>query len=63
MEGHLNIDDLDEEDQITLRSLFKSEPDLITDEDAFGGKLYLGNQNCGANADLKKYGISVVIQI
>ena len=59
----LNLDGLSDEDKVIIMSIRNPEPDLITTDDEFGGKLYLGNFHAATYSDLKKYGISVVIQI
>ncbi len=64
MDNVIGFDDLPEEDQKILKSLMKTEPDLITDDDDFGGQLYLGNLSIAAKKDiLKACGIKTVIQI
>jgi hypothetical protein len=58
----LIFDGMPEEEQRIVKSLMKSDPDLITDWPEFLGKLYLGSQAVASRPEtLKANGIKVVL--
>jgi atypical dual specificity phosphatase len=60
----LIFDGMPEEERRIVKSLMKSDPDLITEGPEFSGKLFLGSQAVASRPDtLKAHGIKVVLQI
>jgi hypothetical protein len=58
------FDGMPEEERRIVKSLLKSDPDLITDGPEFSGKLFLGSQAVACRPDtLKAHGIKVILQI
>ena len=61
-QADLIFDGMPEEERRIVKSLMKSDPDLITDGPEFSGKLFLGSQAVACRPDtLKAHGIKVVL--
>lgn len=58
------FEEMPEDEMKIIKSLMKEEPDLITYDDDFGGKLYLGNLAVAAKKEtLKLLRIQVILQV